>query len=78
VTLFSETRLKPHEWIFIPNYKFYRIDRHPGIKGGSAVAVSKGIHHSHADLPTGNSETLLEAVYKCPVHAWSDADIMSS
>jgi hypothetical protein len=43
VALFSKTHLKPHERFFIPNYHFYRTDRHPGSKGGTAVAVRKGI-----------------------------------
>jgi hypothetical protein len=88
VTLFSETRLKPHERFFIPNFYFYRTDRFPGRKGRTAVAVRKGIPHNHADLPplvsvegtgvcipVGNSEILLAAVYKSPGPAWSDADI---
>jgi hypothetical protein len=36
---------------YIPNYHFYRIDRQPGRKGGTVVAVRKGIPHSHVDLP---------------------------
>jgi hypothetical protein len=88
VALFSETHLKPHERFHIPNYKFYRIDRHPGIKGGTAISVRKGIPHNHVDLPpfmsieatgvcipTGNSKILLAAVYKSPGRAWIDADI---
>jgi exonuclease III len=51
VTPVSETRLKPRERFYIPNYHFYRIDRHPGRKGGTAVAVRNGIPHSHVDLP---------------------------
>jgi hypothetical protein len=46
VALFSETHLKPNEGFYIPNYNFYRIDRHPGMKGGTAVAVRKGIPHN--------------------------------
>jgi hypothetical protein len=45
VALFSETHLKPHERFYIQNYHFYRIDRHPGRKGGTAVAVRKDIPH---------------------------------
>jgi exonuclease III len=41
VALFSETQLKPHERYSIQNYHFYRNDRHPGRKGGIAVAVKK-------------------------------------
>jgi hypothetical protein len=87
VSLLSQTHLKPHESFFIPNYHFYRTDRFPGRKGGTAFAVRKGIPHSHVDLPplvsveaTGvcipvlNSEILLAAVYKSPGRAWSDAD----
>jgi hypothetical protein len=66
----------------------YRIDRHPGRKGGTAVAVRKGIPHSPVDLrplisveatgiciPIGKKEILLAAVYKSPGRTWSDADI---
>jgi hypothetical protein len=41
VALFSETHLKSHERFFIPNYNFYRMDRHPGRKGGTAATVRK-------------------------------------
>jgi hypothetical protein len=51
LTLFSETHLKPHERFFIPNFHFYRTDRYPGRKGGTAIAVRKGIPHNHVDLP---------------------------
>jgi hypothetical protein len=51
VALFSETYLKPHERFCIPNYNFYRIDHHPAIKGGTAVAFGKGTPHNHIDLP---------------------------
>jgi exonuclease III len=51
VALFSETHLKPHQRFHIQNYHLYRNDRHPGIKGGTAVAVKKGIPHSPVDLP---------------------------
>jgi hypothetical protein len=50
VALFSGTHLKPHERFHIPNYNFYRIDRPLGTKGGTAVAVRKGIPHSYVDL----------------------------
>jgi hypothetical protein len=89
VPLLSETHLKPHERYYIPNYHFYHTDCFPGRKGGTAVAVRKGIPHNHVDLPPlvsveatgvcipiGNSEVLLEAVYKSPGRAWSDADII--
>jgi hypothetical protein len=87
VALFSETHLKRQRF-FIPNYHVYRIDRNPGRKGGTAVAVRKGIPHKHVDLPPlisieatgvcipiGNREILLAAVYKSPGKAWTDADI---
>jgi hypothetical protein len=51
LALFSQTHLKPHEKSFIPNYHFYRIDSSPGRKGGTAVAVRKGIPHDYVDLP---------------------------
>jgi exonuclease III len=88
VALFSETHLKPHERFYVPNFHFYRIDRHPERKGGTAVAVRKGIPHKLVDLPPlvsveatevcipiGNREILLVAVYKSPGRTWSDADI---
>jgi hypothetical protein len=88
VALFSETHLKPHERFYISNYHFYRIDRHPEIKGGTAVAVRKGISHKHVDLPPfvsgeatgvcipiGNREILLAAVYKSPGRTWINVDI---
>jgi exonuclease III len=55
VALLSETRLKPHERFYIPNYQVYRTERFPGIKGGTPVAVKKGITHTHVDLPPFNS-----------------------
>jgi hypothetical protein len=88
VGLFSETHLKSHERIFIPNFHFHRTDRFPGRKGGTAVVGRKGIHHTHVDLPPlvsieatgvckpiGNSEVLLAAVYKSPGRALSNNDI---
>jgi hypothetical protein len=86
--LFSETHLKPHERFYIPNFHLYLIDRHLGNKGGTAVAVLKGIPHNHVVLPPlvsleatgdcipiGNSEILLAEANKFPGRAWSDADI---
>jgi hypothetical protein len=77
VDLFPKTHLKPHERFFISNYYFYRTDRHPGRKGGTAVAVRRGVPHSYVDLPLldsveatgvcipiGNSEVVLASVYK--------------
>jgi len=43
VTHLSETHLKPHERFRIPNYRVYRTDRCPDPKGGTVVAVRKGI-----------------------------------
>jgi hypothetical protein len=64
------------------SYRFYRIDDYPGRKGGTAVAVRKGIPHNHVDLPPlvsveatglcipiGNSEILFASVYKSPGRA---------
>jgi exonuclease III len=51
VALFSETCLKPQERFFIPNYHVYQMDRNADRKGGTAVAVRKGIPHNHVDLP---------------------------
>jgi exonuclease III len=82
VALFSETNLKTHERFFISKYHFYGTDRHTGRKGGTAVAVRRGIPHSYVDLPNllsveatwicipiGNSEILLASVYKSPGRA---------
>jgi hypothetical protein len=84
-----ETHFKLHERFFIPNYHFYRTDSFPGRKGGTAVAVRKGIPHNQVEppplvsteatgvcIPICNSEVLLAAVYKLPGHAWHDADIV--
>jgi hypothetical protein len=51
VALLSLTNLKPHDIFFIQNYYFYRPGHFPGRKGGTAVAVRKGIPHNHVDLP---------------------------
>jgi hypothetical protein len=88
VALFPETYLKPLDRFSIQNYHFYRVDRKPGRKGGTAVPVKKGIPHSHVDLPPlilleatgvcipiGNREILLAAVYQSPGRKWIDADI---
>jgi exonuclease III len=50
VALLSETRLKHHEKFFIPNYHFHQTSCSLGRKGGTAVAVRKGIPHNHVDL----------------------------
>jgi hypothetical protein len=83
VVLITETHLKPHS-----NFHFCRTDRHPGRKGETAVAVRKGIPHTHVDLrplisieatgvciPIGNSVVLLAAVCRSPGRTRSDADI---
>jgi hypothetical protein len=87
VALFSETRLKPHERFRIPNYHLYRTDRLPERKGGTAIAIRKGIPHRQVDLPplvsieatgicipTDKCEVLLAAIYKAPNHTWCDID----
>jgi hypothetical protein len=87
VALFSETHLKPRERFSIKNYHFYRNDRQPGRKSGTAVAVKKGIPHNLVDIPPlisveasgvrlsiGNREILPAAVYKSLGLTWSDAD----
>jgi hypothetical protein len=51
VALPSETHLKPHERFFIPNYHFYPANCCPGRKGGTVIAIRKGIPHNHVDLP---------------------------
>jgi hypothetical protein len=51
VALFTETHLKPHMRFYIPNYYIHnRKDRLDGNKGGTAVAVRKGIAQTHVDL----------------------------
>jgi hypothetical protein len=88
VALLSETHLKPHERFSIKNCHIYRNDRHPGVKGGTAVAVKKGVHHSYVDLPplisivatgvcisVGRKEILLAAVYRSPARDWTDTDV---
>jgi hypothetical protein len=49
LALFAETHLKPHDRSHIQNYNFYQIDREPERKGGTAVAVRRGIPHMHVD-----------------------------
>jgi hypothetical protein len=46
VARFSETHLKPHMRFYIQNYHIYRNDRLDWNKGGTAVAVKKGIPHT--------------------------------
>ncbi|PNF15438.1 hypothetical protein B7P43_G18173, partial [Cryptotermes secundus] len=65
------------------------LQKETGQKGGTAVAVRKGIPQNLVDLPPlvsveatgvcipiGNSEMLLAAVYKSQGRTWSDADII--
>jgi hypothetical protein len=51
VALFTDTHLKPHMRYYIPNYHIYRNDRQDGYKGGTAVAVKKGIPHTYLCWP---------------------------
>jgi hypothetical protein len=87
---FQGHNLKPHERFRIPNYCFYRTDRFPGRKGGTAVAIRKGVPTCNENLAplvsveaTGvcvliaNNEVFLAAVYKSPSITWNDADIMN-
>jgi exonuclease III len=84
VALFSETHLKLHESFSIQNYHFYRNNRQPGRKGGTAAAVKKGIPYlpplisveaTGVYIPIGNREVLLAALYKSQGRTWSDVDI---
>jgi hypothetical protein len=88
VCLFSETHLKPRERFPLPNYYFHQTDRFPGRKGGTAVAVRKGVPHTNVDLPPlasveatgvcilfGNNVFFLAAFYKSPRRVWGEADI---
>jgi hypothetical protein len=76
VALLSERHLKPHEGFFIPNYHFYRTDRFTGRKGGTAVAVRKGILRNNVDLPplVSIETAAIAAVYKSSGRAWNDSD----
>jgi hypothetical protein len=84
--LLSDTHLKLHERLYIPNYHMYRIDQHPERKSVTAVAVGKCIPRSRAVPPplvsveatgvntaTGNSEIRLAAVYISSGRNCSDA-----
>jgi hypothetical protein len=66
----------------------YRDDRLDGNKGGTAVAVKKGMPHTYVDLPPlfsleatgvnipiGHTEMLLASLYKSPLRECRDADI---
>jgi hypothetical protein len=72
----------------IPNYHIYRNDYLDGNKSGTAVAVKKGIPHTHVDLPPllsleatgvripiGHTAILHASVYKSPLRGRRDADI---
>jgi hypothetical protein len=87
--VFTETHLKPHERFCIQNYFFYQTDHYQGRKGGTAVAIRKGVPHTNVHLALlvsveatgvyiliGNNEVFLAGVYKSPSPAWNDADIM--
>jgi hypothetical protein len=82
VALFSETHLKPHMRFYIPNHHIHRNDHLDGNKGGTAVAVKRGIPHTYVDLPPllslevtgvcipiGHTEMLLASIYKSPLRA---------
>jgi hypothetical protein len=49
-SLFRDTSKTPLE-VLHSKLPIYRINRHPERKGGTAVAVRKGIPHKHVDLP---------------------------
>jgi hypothetical protein len=69
VALLSETHLKPHDRFCIPKYHIYWTDRFPDRKGGTAIAVRKGIPHNHVDLPP-----IISA--EATGSAWRDEDII--
>jgi hypothetical protein len=88
VALLSETHLKPHKGFVISTYHIYQTDCFSDRKGGTAIAVRKGILHNRVDfpplvsveaiggcIPTDNSQILLAGVYKCSGLTWIDADI---
>jgi hypothetical protein len=88
VALLSETPLKSHGRFFISIYQFNRTNRHQGRKGGTTLAIRRGVLHNHVVLqplisvegtgvciPIVNNEVLLASVYITPDPAWSDADI---
>jgi hypothetical protein len=78
----SQRHLKPHERFSTPNYRVYQTDYFQDRKGRN-VAFRKGIPDNCAELSLvpleatrvciliGNTELLLAAVYKTPVHPWS-------
>jgi hypothetical protein len=51
VALLMETHLKPHERFCLRNYHIYRTHQHPRFEGRTAVAVRKGVPHTHEDVP---------------------------
>jgi hypothetical protein len=46
VAVFAETHMKPQMWFYIPNYGIYQTDPEDGHKGGTPVAVKKGIPYT--------------------------------
>jgi exonuclease III len=65
VALFLETHLKPRERFYIPNYNFFRIGRHSGMKGGTADAIRKGIPHNTTRIRTfGNKSKAIWDIIK--------------
>jgi hypothetical protein len=74
VALLSETYLKTHESFCIPNYKFHRTDRFPGRKGGSALAVRKGIPHTCVILLQSESDSYFTTGSLLPISSsWCQA-----
>jgi hypothetical protein len=74
---------------YIPYYYICRTDREDGYKGGTAIAVKKGIPHTCVDLPPllsveatrvcvsiENTEMFLAAVHKSLQKLRSDTDII--
>jgi hypothetical protein len=90
VALLSQIHLKHQERFLIQNYHVYLTDHFLGFKGRNAVPVRKDIPLNHVDLPPldsieatglfvpiGNSEVLLETIYKPPGKPWSDAYVIN-
>jgi hypothetical protein len=49
--LYFQRHLKPHERFSVTNDYLFRIGRHPEGKGGTAIAVRKGLPHRQVDVP---------------------------
>jgi hypothetical protein len=77
IMVITKMVLNETKWLLEFIYHFYQTDGFQGRKGGTAVAVRKGIPHNHVDLPPlvstevtgyciqiGNNEVLLASVYK--------------